>query len=100
MEPAVPDIDWLASRLRELSYTASGLDGDLIFIISLWESDLWTTRPYYTEIRAEFSDIRPENRRAIELLDAWMSEPDELGPEWWEEFDRELAASRLAFRSE
>lgn len=100
IEPLLLDANRLKSWLRETSYTASGLDGDLILRTSLWESDLWTTRPYYAEIREELTRIRPENRRAIELLDAWMSEPDDLGPEWWAEFDRELAASRLSFRGE
>lgn len=100
IEPLLPDATWLRAWLRETSLTASGVDGDLLFRIGLWESDLWTTHPYYAEIREELTGIRPENRRAIKLLDAWMDEPDDLGPEWWEEFDRELAASRLAFRSE
>ncbi len=33
---------------------------------------------------------RPENRQAIELLDEWFSEPDDLGEEFWEEYEQEI----------
>jgi len=98
-EPFVPDASLLQEWVERISHTASGLDSRITFLAKLWESDLWTTRPYYTKIREEPARIRPENRRAIELLDAWMSEPDDLGPDWWDEFDRELSAFRLSFRS-
>ncbi len=52
------------------------------------------TQPEMNEPR----DIRPKNKHAIELLDAWLSEPDELGPEWWDEFEWEMNACRLSFR--
>lgn len=38
-----------------------------------------------------------ENKRALELHRAWMSEPDDLGDDWWEEFESELQANRLSF---
>lgn len=33
----------------------------------------------------------------LAFLDEWMSEPDGLGPEWWDDFDEELKANRLHF---
>lgn len=43
---------------------------------------------------------RPENKRALALLDEWMSEPDDLGEDWWAEFEMDLREHRLAFRNE
>jgi hypothetical protein len=33
----------------------------------------------------------------LAFLDEWMSEPDDLGEEWWARFDEELKAHRLHF---
>jgi hypothetical protein len=33
----------------------------------------------------------------LAFLDQWMSEPDDLGQEWWDSFDDELEANRLRF---
>lgn len=33
------------------------------------------------------TEINPANRKAIQLLDKWMQEPDHLGEEWWNEFE-------------
>ena len=34
--------------------------------------------------------IRPQNQAALDWLDRWTSSPDQMGPEWWEEFERTL----------
>lgn len=34
-----------------------------------------------------------ENLKAIQLLDEWFDEPDDLGEEFWEEYERELEAN-------
>lgn len=33
----------------------------------------------------------------LKFLDEWMSEPDEMGEEWWAHFDEDLKAHRLHF---
>jgi hypothetical protein len=40
--------------------------------------------------------LRPQNRQALALLQSWMAEPDDLGDEWWDEFERELKRYRFA----
>ncbi len=42
--------------------------------------------------------IRPQNQKALHLLSDWLSEPDELGPAWWDEFRQDLEENRLTFR--
>jgi hypothetical protein len=39
--------------------------------------------------------IREKNLRAIALLEEWFSEPDDLGPAFWENFDKDLEANRF-----
>jgi hypothetical protein len=34
------------------------------------------------------------SEKALALLDEWLSEPDDLGPEWWAEFEADLQRSR------
>jgi prevent-host-death family protein len=36
------------------------------------------------------SAIRPANQAALDWLDEWKKTPDPAGPEWWDEFEREL----------
>ncbi len=33
---------------------------------------------------------KPENQAAIDLLDEWFAEPDNMGREWWDEYELEL----------
>jgi len=44
--------------------------------------------------------LRPENRALLEFLKEWMSTPDDMGEEWWEQFEQELRSNRLSFRRE
>lgn len=39
--------------------------------------------------------LSAKNRAAIKLLDEWMSKPDDLGEEFWREFEKELQEFRL-----
>ena len=32
-----------------------------------------------------------DNTKAIELLDEWFNESDEMGAEFWDEYEKELA---------
>ncbi len=36
------------------------------------------------------------NIEAIHLLDEWFNEPDEMGAEFWDEYERELEQDPLA----
>ncbi len=39
--------------------------------------------------------ISAKNRAAIKLLDEWMSKPDDLGEEFWREYEKELKDFRM-----
>ena len=43
--------------------------------------------------------LSARNRAAIEWLDKWMSTPDDMGEEWWAEFEAELKANRFKLRN-
>lgn len=45
----------------------------------------------------EDSNIRPENKKIIELLKYWIQEPDELGKNWWDSFEKQLTTNRVSF---
>jgi len=54
-------------------------------------------RPFRRQSAAVTTPVlRPENLRALDLLDAWMSEPDDLGEAWWDDFERELQQHRFS----
>jgi len=40
--------------------------------------------------------VSQNNLRAIEFLDKWFAEPDDLGEQFWKEFDKELEANRFS----
>ena len=42
--------------------------------------------------------LPPKNQQALDLLHAWMAEPDDLDDTWWDDFERDLAQSRPKFR--
>jgi len=39
--------------------------------------------------------IREKNQKAIALLDAWFCEPDDLGTDFWDEFDKNLEGNKF-----
>jgi hypothetical protein len=39
--------------------------------------------------------LGPKNRQALKLLTTWLSTPDNQGTDWWADFERELADSRI-----
>lgn len=43
-----------------------------------------------------YADVNENNLKAIRLLDEWFAEPDDLGEEFWKEFDKELEANRFS----
>lgn len=90
----------LIDRGRIKSVTATGVDVALQIWMGILAADLLTTRAYLSAMSYAAPQIRLENRRALALLDEWMSEPDDLGEDWWAEFEKELREHRLAFRHE
>jgi hypothetical protein len=42
--------------------------------------------------------VRPQNLHALALLRAWAYEPDDLGAEWWDSFERDLRQCRFSLR--
>jgi len=40
-------------------------------------------------------EVSENNLRAIEFLEEWFAEPDDLGEQFWEEFRKELKANRF-----
>ena len=42
------------------------------------------------------ADVSENNLKAIEFLEEWFAEPDDLGEEFWKEFDKELEANRFS----
>lgn len=43
-----------------------------------------------------FCQVKHKNLEAIRLLEQWFAEPDDLGKDFWAEFDRELEANRFS----
>jgi hypothetical protein len=56
-------------------------------------------RPRTSRLRA-VRPPGPKNRQALKLLTIWMSTPDNQGTDWWADFERELADTRLTIRPE
>jgi hypothetical protein len=92
--PAVKDAD------RPLvGVSASGLDLTARFLVRLQADQVDIARSFGIQSAAVSTPaLRPENRRALELLEAWMAEPDDLGEAWWDDFERELQQHRLSLR--
>jgi prevent-host-death family protein len=45
----------------------------------------------YERLRqARTGELRPENQVALDWLDRWEKTPASAGPEWWDEFERDL----------
>jgi hypothetical protein len=40
-----------------------------------------------------------QNRYALTLLGSWMTEPDNLGEAWWNEFECDLQENRFKLRT-
>lgn len=44
---------------------------------------------------AGLMEVGQNNLRAIKFLDEWFAEPDDLGEQFWQEFDKELDSNRF-----
>ena len=40
-------------------------------------------------------EVSENNLRAIEFLEEWFAEPDDLGEQFWQEFDKEFKSNRF-----
>lgn len=79
--------------------SATGLDLVSQLLMQLRKDQTDATSPYTLQSAVlPESKLPPQNQRALALLNAWMSEPDDLGDAWWDEFERDLAKHRLRFR--
>ncbi len=59
------------------------------------------TEPIHREGVWQFDEVlkapvREQNMRAVELLDKWFAEPDDVGRKLWMEFDAEMEAHPFA----
>ena len=57
--------------------------------------ELQKQRQSYLQRTLPALDLPSRNRRALALIDEWMREPDDLGEDWWADFESELEAQRL-----
>jgi hypothetical protein len=55
--------------------------------LSLWQ-----------ELLKQINVKAPQHERLKAILKSWRSEPDDMPPEWWDEFDADLRANRTVFR--
>ena len=84
-----------------LGVIASGIDLVLVTTQHLYHDKAITASQYrlHTDILPETKQqLRSQNQRALAIIEAWMSEPDDLGTEWWDEFEQEIQHNRLTFR--
>ena len=49
----------------------------------------------YLQEALSLTEISQNNLKAIKLLEEWFAEPDDLGEDFWKEFDKELEANRF-----
>lgn len=66
---------------------------DIKWVIGLGEPHWTRAIPAGYEVKEEAP--RKKKLEAIRLLDEWMRTPDELGSEWWAEFDRFIKPTRF-----
>ena len=57
-------------------------------------SELMRLRTAYLQQNTTDFDLKRRNAQALTLLDEWAHEPDDLGEEWWSNFEKELESQR------
>jgi len=94
--PSVPRI----SRTQPVTgIAASGFDLVIRLRVGMRQAQMDTAGQYTLQSAAmPMADVRPQNRRALALLNTWMSEADDLGDKWWNEFERNQRAHRFSLR--
>jgi len=75
---------------------ASGLDLIPALLGRLQDDQRGTANTYPIEnVLLYRQAIRPENLRALALLDVLLAKPDDLGDAWWADFERDLQEHRF-----
>lgn len=76
----------------------SGLDLITGFMIRLRQDQRETAGKYPLQSAAlPETVLRSRNRRALSLLQTWLSEPDDMGDAWWDDLEQEMRQNRLSF---
>jgi hypothetical protein len=79
-----------------IGLAASGLDLIPALLDRLQDDQRGTANTYPIEnVLLYRPAIRPENLRALELLDAFLAEPDDVGDAWWADFEQDLQEHRF-----
>jgi hypothetical protein len=84
---------------QAVSTATSGIDlvADLLFRLRRDQAEVVGHYSLQSIVLPE-TNLRPQNRKALALLEAWMSEPDDLGQEWWDDFKQGLQQDRFSLR--
>lgn len=82
----------VGAALHEL-YRIEDNSSDIKWVTGLGEPHWTNAIPTGYEFTTQ--PIRKKNLEAIRWLDEWMSTPDELGLEWWAEFEKHIKPTRF-----
>jgi hypothetical protein len=91
-------LDHNGKRVERVVGTATcGMDlaTGLLFRLRRDQAEMIGHYPLQSIVLPE-AKLRPQNREALALLEIWMSEPDDLGHEWWDVFEQDLRQHRFS----
>lgn len=92
-----PDI--FAATYRSISERVLGTSGGLSGAFGLNGSTLaFVPDKFISSLHKTIQQdaLRDKNQKAIALLDAWFREPDDLGTDFWDEFDKNLEDNKFS----
>ena len=80
-----------------MSTAASGLDlvTDLVLRLRVDQIDIATHYMLQSAALPEVG-LRPQNRRALALLQVWLAESETTDEAWWDTFEQELKQQRFS----
>jgi hypothetical protein len=90
-----------ATRWRNvvIGTVVSGVDLAVHLAVRLRQDQIETVGHYPLQsVVFSKTELRPQNRQALALLQSWLAEPDDLDKEWWDEFEQDLRRHRFAVR--
>lgn len=82
---------WMSDRhlgTKEVLSWAFGQNGSTLTFIPV--EDISYLHEAFTLL-----EVSEKNLKAIKFLEEWFAEPDDLGEDFWKEFDKELEANRF-----